>query len=101
MSALPIDTMPAEDLAIHLMTSAFALTGGEPEARRLLDELRTKWAAEDADAIVAENDRRLWASTPGQHWAADLIRRRSDPTKATRMQDANEALTNCKEHRHG
>ncbi|MFH9368108.1 hypothetical protein ACH4K8_20800 [Streptomyces anulatus] len=72
MSNLPIDTMPAEDLAVHLMTSGFALTGGEPEARRLLAEMHTKWAAEDADKA-----------------------------KATRMQDAAETLHNRKEPRHG
>ena len=30
---------------------------------------------EAANAIVADNDRRLWASKPGTHWAADLLRR--------------------------
>lgn len=28
-----------------------------------------------ADAVVAENDRMLWATKPGKHWAADLLRR--------------------------
>lgn len=33
---------------------------------------------EAADAIAADNDRRMWASKPGQHWAADLLRRMAD-----------------------
>ncbi|MCX4601175.1 hypothetical protein OG402_11820 [Streptomyces anulatus] len=54
MTSLPIDNMPAAELAVHLMTSGFSLSGGEPEARRLLAELRTQWAAEDtAPAVLA------------------------------------------------
>lgn len=64
--------MPAAELAVHLMTSGFSLSGGAPEARRLLAELRTQWAAEDTDTA-----------------------------KATRMQDAAETLRNRKEPRHG
>ncbi|WP_098892236.1 hypothetical protein [Streptomyces sp. or3] len=64
MTSLPIDNMPAAELAVHLMTSGFSLSGGEPEARRLLAELRTQWAAEDTDTA-----------------------------KATRMQDAATTLT--------
>lgn len=35
---------------------------------------RAEVLREAADAIVAENDRALWATRPGKHWAADLLR---------------------------
>ncbi|HEY9367883.1 hypothetical protein [Streptomyces sp.] len=40
-----------------------------------LEAGRVKVLREAADAIVADNDRKLWASKPGKHWAADLLRR--------------------------
>jgi hypothetical protein len=33
---------------------------------------------EAADGIVAENDRQMWATKPGKHWAAGLLRRMAD-----------------------
>ena len=36
-------------------------------------KFRAALLREAAAAIVAENDRMLWASTPGKHWAADLL----------------------------
>ena len=40
-----------------------------------LEAGRVKVLRDAADAIVADNDRKLWASKPGKHWAADLLRR--------------------------
>ncbi|MFD7661310.1 hypothetical protein [Streptomyces sp. NPDC059788] len=37
--------------------------------------VRAETLGEAADAIVVENDRMLWATQPGTHWAADLLRR--------------------------
>ncbi|MFD5058217.1 hypothetical protein [Streptomyces sp. NPDC058394] len=39
---------------------------------------RAEVLREAADAIVAENDRALWASRPGRHWTADLLLRMAD-----------------------
>lgn len=44
------------------------------EHRDAADAERNKVLTEAADAIVAKNDRILWATTPGKHWAADLVR---------------------------
>lgn len=38
---------------------------------------RAEVLAEAADAIVAANDRALWATRPGKHWAADLLRHKA------------------------
>ncbi|WP_406730955.1 hypothetical protein [Streptomyces sp. NBC_01794] len=46
----------------------------EAHADRAMAEVRAEVLNEAADAIVAENDRKLWASKPGKHWAADLLR---------------------------
>ncbi|MDQ0943317.1 hypothetical protein [Streptomyces sp. V1I1] len=40
--------------------------------------LRAEVLREGADAVVAENDRMLWATKPGKHWAADRLRRMAD-----------------------
>jgi hypothetical protein len=54
----------------------------DPETRRKvggwLVPTRAEVLREAADAIVAENDRAMWASQPGKHWAADLLRRMAD-----------------------
>ena len=51
------------------------LTGTHPVTRgQAIDAFRTEVLAEAADAVVAENDRMLWATKPGSHWAADLLR---------------------------
>jgi hypothetical protein len=39
------------------------------------DAFRAEVLNEAADAVVVENDRMLWATKPGKHWAADLLRR--------------------------
>lgn len=38
------------------------------------DAHRAEVLNEGADEIVAANDRLLWATQPGMHWAADLLR---------------------------
>ena len=57
-----------------------------PELLATIDRLRSDRGAlraevlnEAADAVVAENDRMLWATKPGSHWAADLLRRLAAP----------------------
>jgi len=42
------------------------------------EEIRAEAFREAAAAIVAENDRMLWASRPGRHWAADLVLRMAE-----------------------
>jgi hypothetical protein len=43
---------------------------------------------EGAAAIVAENDRMLWATKPGKHWAADLLTRMAETSDAVAEQGA-------------
>jgi hypothetical protein len=45
-------------------------------------EARAAVLREGAAAIVAENDRMLWASKPGKHWAADLLVRMAETSDA-------------------
>ena len=45
----------------------------EHDAKHRAEALR-----EAADAIVAEYDRQLWATKPGKHWAADMVRSMAD-----------------------
>jgi hypothetical protein len=61
----------------------------------LLDQYRAEVLRKAADAIVAENDRMLWATKPGKHWAADLLRRMADEgtEKDTREGESTPALT--------
>lgn len=40
-----------------------------------------------AEVIVAENDRKLWATKPGEHWAADVLRRMADAAAAVPVPD--------------
>ena len=42
------------------------------------EEIRAEAFREAAAAIVAENDRMLWATKPGRHWAADLVIRMAE-----------------------
>lgn len=60
---------------LHIL---LGLTGARREADQLLDAFRTEVLREAADAIVAKNDRVLWATKPGKHWASDLVRRMAD-----------------------
>lgn len=39
---------------------------------------RAEVLREAADMIVAKNDRILWATRPGKHWAADLLRHKAN-----------------------
>ena len=48
------------------------------------EEVRAEAFREGAAAIVAENDRMLWASKPGKHWAADLLTRMAETSDAVR-----------------
>jgi len=57
-----------------------------PELLATIDRLRSDRGAfraevlnEAADTVVAENDRMLWATKPGKHWAADLLRAMATP----------------------
>lgn len=45
---------------------------------------------EAADAIVADNDRQLWATKPGKHWAADLLRRMADGKPPRQPEDPHD-----------
>ncbi len=86
VTSLPIDNMPAAELAIHLMTSGFSLSGGEPEARRLLAKLRTQWLAAEADEIVAycpdhSDNENTWLACHCP--VADEMRRRADASRRT------------------
>jgi len=40
---------------------------------RLIAEYRNQVLTEAAELIVADNDRQLWATKPGKHWAAALL----------------------------
>ncbi|MFY0511837.1 hypothetical protein ACOMD4_15845 [Streptomyces anulatus] len=98
MTFLPIDNMPTAELAVHLMTSGFAITGGEEAARRLLAELKSAAITEAADLVAAYTGNPIDANAKMLRRAAEAA---ADPSKATRMQDAADTLTNCKEPRHG
>ncbi|MFJ1695741.1 hypothetical protein ACIOHC_11405 [Streptomyces sp. NPDC088252] len=62
---------------------------------------RAEVLAEAADAIVAENDRVFWATTPGKHWAADLLRRMADESSSAaqlaRFEDARHTLQRARQ----
>ncbi|MFJ1697630.1 hypothetical protein ACIOHC_21360 [Streptomyces sp. NPDC088252] len=62
---------------------------------------RAEVLAEAADAIVAENDRVFWATTPGTHWAADLLRRMANEgasaAQLARVEDARHTLQQLRE----
>jgi hypothetical protein len=51
-------------------------------------KVRAAVLREGAEAIVAENDRMLWATTPGKHWAADLLTGMAETSDAVREQGA-------------
>jgi hypothetical protein len=60
-----------------------AALAGSPEVRRgeaerLVADLIVETIRDNADDIIVDNDRMLWASKPGKHWAADLLRRKAD-----------------------
>ena len=81
-----------------------------PGALRRLERAEADRATvlnEAADAIVADNDRQMWASKPGKHWAADLLRRmaaEAQPTPVESTADRAAALgmspTEYREHSH-
>jgi hypothetical protein len=52
---------------------------------------RTDVLREAADAIVADNDRQLWATKPGKHWAADLLRRMADGKPLRQQEDPHDS----------
>jgi hypothetical protein len=52
------------------------------------EEIRAEAFREAAAAIVAENDRMLWATKPGKHWAADLASRMAATADAVAQQGA-------------
>lgn len=47
---------------------------------------------EAADAIVADNDRQMWATKPGKHWAADLLRRMADGKPQRQQEDPHDSV---------
>ncbi|MFE6408208.1 hypothetical protein ACFVOR_14880 [Streptomyces sp. NPDC057837] len=51
-------------------------------------KVRAAVLREGAAAIVAENDRMLWATKPGKHWAADVLTRMAETSDAVRGQGA-------------
>lgn len=58
------------DTGIRVMDVLDGVTPAQTDRAAILREA--------ADAIVADNDRQMWASKPGQHWAADLLYRLAD-----------------------
>ncbi|WP_326768589.1 hypothetical protein OG978_32360 [Streptomyces sp. NBC_01591] len=66
------------------------------EAERLIAARDAEVLTEAAAVIVAENDRVFWATTPGTHWAADLLRRMADKAvgaaQLARLEDARHTL---------
>ncbi|MFB7007856.1 MULTISPECIES: hypothetical protein [unclassified Streptomyces] len=66
------------------------------EAERLIAARDAEVLREAAAVIVTENDRVLWATTPGKHWAADLLCRVADETvgaaQLARFEDARQTL---------
>lgn len=90
--------MNARDrLKIMVRTTRGSMTvWSPPEVLSALDAYRAEVLREAADAIVAENDRVFWATTPGTHWAADLLRRMADKAvgaaQLARIEDARHTL---------
>ncbi|MER7806112.1 hypothetical protein [Streptomyces sp900116325] len=72
--------MGAEWLRVDQVCEALHRVAANPDRfEAAADAYRAEVLAEAAEAIVAENDRILWATTPGKHWAADLLRRMAEP----------------------
>jgi hypothetical protein len=67
------ETKSCEELAIELMTTSKCMTHGEPDARRLLDQLRRDWEAERQPAPV-DRRRTTWPSAVELQQAADTLR---------------------------
>lgn len=70
---------------VHAATADMwtAPTQTDERTDRLYAAIRAEILNEAADAIVSENDRKLWASKPGKHWAADLLRAMASPGAAS------------------
>lgn len=51
-------------------------------------KVRASAFRDGAAAVVAENDRMLWATKPGRHWAADLLIRMAETSDAVHAMGA-------------